>query len=118
MMLTTEPAMMMDTVTPVQMTANTASSSGAVHATLEPVLLETLEPVLETLEPVLEPRPVRQGNLIRILLIFLYIFAKFHLSVNSCTAFFSLTDSSIPSFFCIIMFSVQISVSCRGPSFL
>jgi hypothetical protein len=66
MMLTTEPAMaMMDTVTPVQMTANTASSSGAVHATLEPVLLETLEPVLETLEPVLEPRPVRQGNLVR-----------------------------------------------------
>ncbi len=62
MMLTTEPAMaMMDTVTPMQMTANTASS--AVHATLEPVLHETLEPVLETLEPVLEPRPVRQGNL-------------------------------------------------------
>ncbi len=66
LMLTTEPAMaMMDTVTPVQMTANTAS--GAVHATLEPVLLETLEPVLETLEPVLEPRPVRQGNLVTFL---------------------------------------------------
>jgi hypothetical protein len=78
MMLTTEPAMMMmDTVTPVQMTTNTASSS-AVHATLEPVLLETLEPVLETLEPVLEPRPVRQGHLVRGLIIFFYIFAGFH----------------------------------------
>jgi hypothetical protein len=76
MMLTTEPAAMamMDTVTPVQMTANTASS--AVHATLEPVL-ETLEPVLETLEPVLEPRPVRQGNLVRAIIIFLYVFASF-----------------------------------------
>jgi hypothetical protein len=74
MMLTTEPAMaMMDTVTPVQMTANTASSA-AVHATLEPVLLETLEPVLETLEPVLEPRPVRQGNLVRGLIIFFFTY--------------------------------------------
>jgi hypothetical protein len=77
MLTTTEPAMMMmDTVTPVQMTANTASSS-AVHATLEPVLLETLEPVLETLEPVLEPRPVRQENLVRIRIIFVFHFCQF-----------------------------------------
>ncbi len=114
-MLTTEPAMaMMDTVTPVQMTANTASS--AVHATLEPVLLETLEPVLETLEPVLEPRPVRQGNLVRGLYIYnlFYIFASFRCSIGTIFYFlFCLTDSSIPSFFCIVTFSVQLSVSCR-----
>ena len=53
----TEPAMM-ETVTPVQLTVNTASSSSSLHATAEPVL-ETLEPVLETLEPVLDPRPIR-----------------------------------------------------------
>jgi hypothetical protein len=86
-MLTTEPAMaMMETVTPVQMTANTASS-GAVHATLEPVLLETLEPVLETLEPVLEPRPVRQGNLVRGLYNLFYSFAG---SIDSSFLFFVL----------------------------
>jgi hypothetical protein len=92
MMLTTEPAMaMMDTVTPMQMTTNTASSSSAVHATLEPVLLETLEPVLETLEPVLEPRPVRQGNLVIGLRTFFIHFCQLPLITSFFIFLFCLT---------------------------
>ena len=53
---------LMDTVTPVQVVANTvAAATSGVQATLEPVF-ETLEPVLETLDPALDPRPVRQDG--------------------------------------------------------